>query len=192
MSRLEGVSDLGKGKGSGSAGDGHGGLDVGGELFLVLGEGAEVALDLDAVPEFGGLIEERPEADGHGGSDGAAGMDDLVDGAWGDADRTGHGVLGDSHGNQVFLQKDFAGCDGWNHGYNVSRYRGASMVIADPDLGRAKRVPDEDDAPLVIDADGVAACEITLQGFESVSWRHGQILKDARAVHLNEFAQGHA
>jgi hypothetical protein len=35
------------------------------------------------------------------------------------------------------------------------------MVIADSDLGRAKFIPNEDDAPLVIDADGVAAGQIT-------------------------------
>lgn len=99
----------------GGAGDGHGRLDVGGELLLVLGEGAEVTLDLDAVPEFGGLAEECSEADGHGGRDRAAGVNDLVDGARGDADGAGHGVLGDAHGIEVFFQKNFAGCDGWIH-----------------------------------------------------------------------------
>jgi len=110
-----GNRQLGGDSESGSAGDGQSWLDVGGELLLVLGKGAEVAFDLDAVPEFSGLAEESPEADGHGGGDGAAGVDDLVDCARGDADGAGHGVLGDAHGNEVFLQKDFAGCDGWIH-----------------------------------------------------------------------------
>jgi len=96
-------------------GNSHGGLDVGGEFFPVFGKGAEVTLDLDAVPEFRRLAEEGSEADGHGGGDGAAGVDDLVDGAGGDADGTGHGILGDAHGKEVFLKKNFAGCDGSVH-----------------------------------------------------------------------------
>ena len=89
---------------SGSAGDGHGGLNVGGEFLLILGEGAEVALDLDAVPEFRGLAEEGSKTDGHGGRDGSAGVDDFVDGTRSDADGAGHGVLRNTHGNQVFRQ----------------------------------------------------------------------------------------
>ena len=92
---------------------------MGGELLVVFGQGTEVALDLDAVPEFRGLAEEDSKADGHGGRDGTAGVDNLVDGTGRDADGAGHGVLGDAHGNQVLLQEDLAGCDGWIHGYNV-------------------------------------------------------------------------
>ena len=92
---------------------------MGGELLVVFGQGAEVALDLDAVPEFRGLAEEGSEADGHGWRDGTAGVDDLVNRTGSDADGAGHGILGNSHGNQVLFQKDLAGCDGWIHGYNV-------------------------------------------------------------------------
>lgn len=173
---------------SGSAGDGHGGLDVGGELLLVFGQGAEVALDLDAVPEFRRLAEECSKTDGHGGRDGSAGVDDLVDGAGRDADGAGHGVLGNAHGIQVFLQQDLAGCDGWIHRYNVSRYRGASMVIANRDLGWAVIAPNEDDPPLVVDADRVVTRQISLQGFESVSGRDCKILENPRPVHLDQFA----
>lgn len=43
---------------SGSTGAGSGGLDAGGELLMVFGEGAAVALDLNAVPELRRLTEE--------------------------------------------------------------------------------------------------------------------------------------
>src|ERR1035437_10214413 len=173
---------------SGSAGDGHGGLNVGGELVVGFGQGTEVALDLDAMPEFRGLSEEGTKADGHGGRCGSAGVDNLVNGTGRDADGAGHGVLGNAHGNQVFLQKDLAGCDGWIHGYNVLRYRGASMVITNRDLGRAMFVPSENDPPLVVDTDRVVTRQIALQCFEPVSGRDRKILENPSPVHLDQFA----
>jgi hypothetical protein len=40
--------------------------DFGGEALLLFGQGAEVALDLDAVPEFGRLGEEGATSDEFG------------------------------------------------------------------------------------------------------------------------------
>lgn len=57
--------------------------------MLVFGQGAEVALDMDAVPEFRRLAEEGSKADGHGGCDGTAGVDDLVNGTGRDTDGAG-------------------------------------------------------------------------------------------------------
>ena len=142
---------------SGGAGDGGGWLDMGGEFLLVLGKGSEITFDLDAVPEFLGLAEEGPEADRHGGCDGTTGVNDLVDGTRCDANGTGHGVLRNTHRNQVLLQKDLSGRDGWIHRDNVLRYRGASMVITNRDLCGAMLVPRENDSPLVIDTDRVVA-----------------------------------
>jgi hypothetical protein len=85
-------------------------------LLAFAGQGAEVAFHLDAVPEGVGLAEEDAEADGHGRCDGAFAEDDLVDRAGRDADGTGHGVLGDAHGLEVFLQQNFAGSYGRFHG----------------------------------------------------------------------------
>ncbi|SVC94848.1 uncharacterized protein METZ01_LOCUS347702 [marine metagenome] len=109
----------GGGAWSGRRDQGGGGLYVGGEFFAVLGEGPKVAFDLEAVPKVLGLTKEDAEADGHGGSDGAPAKDDFVDGAGSDADGAGHGVLGNAHGAEVFLQKNFSGCDWWVHDYNA-------------------------------------------------------------------------
>lgn len=43
-----------------------GGADFGGEALLLFSQGAEVALDVDAVPEFERLGEEGAEANGNG------------------------------------------------------------------------------------------------------------------------------
>jgi hypothetical protein len=162
---------------------------VSGEFLLILGEGAEVTLDLDAVPEFLGLAEEGTEAHGHGGRDGTAGVNDLIDGAWCDTDGTSHRILRNTHGDEVFLQKDLAGCDGRLHGNNVLRYRGASMVIANFDLCWAVFVPCEENSPLVIDADRMVARQIPFHGFKTISGRHGKVLKGLGTIHLDELPQ---
>ena len=63
------------------------------------------------MPEVVALTEEGTEADGHGGGDGTLAVDDLVDGAGGDADGAGHGVLGDGHGFEILFEEDLAGGD---------------------------------------------------------------------------------
>ena len=94
-------------------------MDVGGQLPALAGEGSEFALDLEAVPEVVGLAEEDAEANRHGGRDGAAAQHDFIDGTGRDANGTGHGILGNAHGLEIFLQEDFARGDRWIHGYNV-------------------------------------------------------------------------
>jgi len=66
------------------------------------------------------------------------------------------------------------------------------MVIADADCGWAKFVPDEHDAPLVVDPDRVASRKVSPQGFQTVSRWDGKILENLYPVHLDEFAQGDA
>ena len=99
--------------------EGLGGANFGGELLLLFAQRAEVALHLQAVPELGRLAEKRSEADGHDGGDGAVPKDDLVDRAGRNADGAGHGILGNPHRSEVFLQQNFTGCDGRVHGYNA-------------------------------------------------------------------------
>lgn len=89
-----------------------------GELLRLAGEGAEVALDLQAMPELGRLAKEGTEADGHGGGDRALAEHDFVDRAWRHTDGPGHGILGNAHRRQVLLEQDFPGCDRLGHGYN--------------------------------------------------------------------------
>ena len=96
-----------------------GGADFGGELFLLFAQGAEITLDLQAMPKLGGLAEEGSEADGHYRRDRAVAQHDLVDCAGCHTDGTGHGVLGNPHRSEIFLQQDFTGCDGRVHAYDV-------------------------------------------------------------------------
>ena len=96
-----------------------GGADFGGELLLLFAQRPEVALNLQPVPELGGLAEEGSEPDGHDGGDGTVAQHDLVDRAGRNTDGAGDGVLRNPHRGAVFLEQDFTGGDGWVHGYDV-------------------------------------------------------------------------
>jgi len=89
----------------------RGGPDCGGEAFAVFCQRTEVAFHLETIPEALGLPEESPEANRHGRSDRASSEDYLVDRTGRNPDRTGHRILGNPHGLEIFLQQDFAGCD---------------------------------------------------------------------------------
>lgn len=159
-------------------------------MFAFAGEGTEVAFHLDAVPEGVGLAEEGAEADGHGRSDGTLAEHNLIDGPRRHADRPRHGVLGDAHGFEVFIQKDLAGSDGCFHSCNVWRYGMRSMVIHDGDIGRTGMCPAEHDAPLVVDADGMATRKIAFERLHAVPRRHLEIVQLSGLVHLDEFPHG--
>ena len=46
-----------------------------------------------------------------------------------------------------------------------------SVVVFDADVFGALRTPGEGDAPLVVDADGVAVPVVSQQGVKAVGWR---------------------
>lgn len=97
------------------------GLDLDGKLPASLVQSSEVTLNLKPMPELGGLAEEGTEADRHGGRDCPSAQDDLVDGAGRHADGAGHGVLRNTHREQVFFEEDFAGCNGRAECHNEMR-----------------------------------------------------------------------
>ena len=99
--------------------EGAGGADFSGEFFLLFTQGSKITLNLQAMPELGSLAEKGSEADGHDGSDRAVAEDDLVDRAGCHPDGAGHGVLGNPHRGEIFLEQDFSGCDGWVHAYDA-------------------------------------------------------------------------
>ena len=96
-----------------------GGGDSSGEFAALSGQTAEIALHLDAIPEILGLAEKGTEADGHGGSDGALPEHDFIDGTGWHTDGTGHGILRDTHGLEIFFEQDFARGNRWVHGHIV-------------------------------------------------------------------------
>ncbi len=63
------------------------------------------------------------------------------------------------------------------------------MVIKDGHTGWSVFSPDENNAPLVIDADGVGTGKSALQCLQAIARRHGEIRQDPGSVHLNEFAE---
>lgn len=65
------------------------------------------------------------------------------------------------------------------------------MVIGNGDLGGAEIGPAENDAPLVVDADGMPAGPVAPEQFEAITRRDAEVVQLAGAVHLDQLAQGH-
>ncbi len=63
------------------------------------------------------------------------------------------------------------------------------MVIPDRDVGGTGFGPAEDDAPLVVDADGMAVLAVSQQGVKAVGWWEAQSFKGRRGGKFAEFAQ---
>lgn len=65
---------------------------------------------------------------------------------------------------------------------------GWSMVIYDGDVFGTGWRPLEDDAPLLVDANGVVTDEIALEGFEPIARRDCHIVEVSCVVQLDELA----
>ena len=64
------------------------------------------------------------------------------------------------------------------------------MVIDDAYLFRPGIRPAEDNAPLVIDTNGMKARERSPQSFQAVAGRDDEVAESTGLIHLNEFSQG--
>ena len=65
----------------------------------------------------------------------------------------------------------------------------ALVVVDDFDIGGPFLSPDETDAPLVIDPDGVLATTVADQRFEPVCWWRAQVVEMARGMEHVELSQ---
>ncbi len=63
------------------------------------------------------------------------------------------------------------------------------MVIDDAYLFRSGIRPAEDNAPLIIDANGMKARERSPQPFQAIAGRNGEVAESTGLIHLNEFSQ---
>jgi len=87
---------------------------------------------------------------------------------------------------------DRAGCVGalaGGRGAGLAGGHGGLGVIGDCYLLGVGAGPAEADAPLVVDADGMLALAVPLQGFESIARRHPQEVEGDRRVDELEFDQ---
>ena len=64
------------------------------------------------------------------------------------------------------------------------------MVIADFDTFRIAVVPDEADAPLLVDADAPLTVPVPFQPFQVVGWRNLQVTQMAGVVEHTQFPAG--
>ena len=67
-----------------------------------------------------------------------------------------------------------------------------SVVIDNLNLVRAVGLPLQADAPLLVDADGLLAFAVSLEGFEPVSGWDVEVVEFGDGVELGELAQRHA
>ena len=63
------------------------------------------------------------------------------------------------------------------------------MIIDNRHLVGSGIRPPEDDAPLVVDANGMKARKPPAQSFQPVAGRHGKVPESTGLIHLNQFSQ---
>ncbi len=68
-------------------------------------------------------------------------------------------------------------------------FHGELVVIDDFNIVWAVDFPEEADAPLVVNADGVLAFAVALECFQSVAWRDGKVVEFGDGVELGKFPQ---
>ena len=56
-------------------------------------------------------------------------------------------------------------------------FHGGSVVVSDFHCGGVVSFPTEDDAPLIVEADGLESAEVSAQGFQTVSWRIAEVVE---------------
>lgn len=66
------------------------------------------------------------------------------------------------------------------------------MVIDDLDLVRTVFPPADADAPLVVDSDGVLAFAVSLEDFQAVAGRDGEMFEFSDRVELGQYPQCNA
>ena len=63
------------------------------------------------------------------------------------------------------------------------------MVVDDLDVGRSVGGPSEADAVLIVDPDAVLPFPVAGQGFESVPWRHSEVVNHIGRIEHQELLQ---
>ena len=63
------------------------------------------------------------------------------------------------------------------------------MIIYYRNLFWSRISPPEDNAPLVVNANGMIARKLTFEGFEAVAGWDGKVYEDSSLIHLNQFSQ---
>lgn len=81
---------------------------------------------MDVEPKLGALFEKIAEFEGHFRRDAAATEHDFLDVARADAKGSRKGVLGNAHGNEVVLKKDFAGR---NSGFHLEKFAASRELL---------------------------------------------------------------
>src|SRR6185312_4768911 len=62
------------------------------------------------------------------------------------------------------------------------------MVVNDFNFMGVATLPEEADAPLVVDPDAVLAFAVALQGFQAIGWRNAEVIQGRRGIEHAELA----
>jgi hypothetical protein len=150
--------------------------------------GLELEPDLKVEPEaFGGAeVPREPESRVRG--DAALAEDDLVDTPSRDTNVLGQAVLAEPVGLQELGQEDFARMDGCElcHGGHLR------VIVDDLDVEGIGGAPDEADAPLIVDADAVLACTVSLERLEPVAGRDAKVGEGVGRIEDDDFPKRYA
>jgi hypothetical protein len=64
------------------------------------------------------------------------------------------------------------------------------VIVDDANVVGVTIAPRKDDAPLLVDADGMEACQVTGKGLEAIAGRHSEVLQGNSSVQSVELSQG--
>jgi hypothetical protein len=145
----------------------------GGEFggFFALGF-AEKIVVLEAHPVFRFVSEVSSEFQAMLGCEQSAAGEDVIEKLRTDVEIRGESGLGEPVVIEKIAQHGGGGVGEWDFGFH-----GGSMVIGDFHFGGAACFPTEDDAPLLVDADGMEAVQVPAERFKAVSWRITEVIE---------------
>jgi hypothetical protein len=130
----------------------------------------QIVEHLEVEPELRGGVERLREQPRGGRRDAALSIDDLVDVSRRDAEVGGKPSLGDGERLEEVLEQDLAGVR-WILRDGTHELSPSAMVVGHANVVRLVAAPAEDDAPLVVDADGVVTGEVPGESLEAIVWR---------------------
>lgn len=149
----------------------------------------QIVVRLQVQPELGLHAEIHPEAGSGVRGDGAFAGDDLSDAALRHADGFGQPVLGDAQRFEEFLVEDFSWY-GEGH-FAAFHVMFPSVVVDDFDVQGRGFLPDETDAPLVVDAYAPLPGPVAAQFLEPVLRWYAQRFDPCSGVQHLQLSHGH-
>jgi hypothetical protein len=111
---------------------------------------------------------------------------DLADSLGGYIDLLGQPILAQVHRLKKLLEEEFSGRNWVEFFHRVS-----SVVVDDLDIFRSRILPAKADTPLIVDPDAELPGTLPFQGFQTIAWRHLEVIQAHRNLELPQLAARH-